>query len=124
MGAIESVPDRFVVLIDTLTTRLADRADVLIPGATWAEKSGSFESVTGRLQAFERAIRPIDFCKSESQIALDLVAVADGEPPTVYNPAATRRKMAELHGLGEFLTDVHLPAVEPLVESDMAVVEI
>ena len=35
---------RFTVLIDTLPNRLTEReAEVILPGATWAEKAGSFE---------------------------------------------------------------------------------
>ncbi len=115
---------RFVLLIDTLPTRLAESADVVLPGATWAEKAGTFESATGRLQAFERAIDPIDYCKSESQIALDLEAEREGTVPEVHNAAATRRRAADVHGLTELLTDVHLPAPPPAVEADMQVVEL
>ena len=112
-----------MVLIDPWPTRLAGQADGVIPGATWAEKAGTFENVNNRLQAFERAIEPIDYCKSEAQIALDLAARA-GEDPKVFNPAATRQQMAHVHELKEFLTDVHVPAATPMVESDMQVVEV
>ena len=99
-------------------------ADVVIPGATWAEKAGTFENVNNRLQAFERAIDAIDYCKSEAQIALDLAAAPAGEDPQVFNPATTRQQMALVHELPEFLTDVHLPAVAPMVDSDMPMVEV
>ncbi len=116
--------ERRLILIDTLPTALAARADVLLPGATWAEKSGTFENVAGRLQAFERAIPPIDFCKGEAQIALDLAAAQSAEGTEIYNPAALRRRMAEVHGLREFLTGVHLPRPPARVESDMQLVEL
>jgi NADH-quinone oxidoreductase subunit G len=121
---VDAVPGRFLVLIDTLPTLLSTRADVLIPGASWAEKSGTFENVNGRLQAFERAIMPLDFCKSESQIALDLAAAAAGTEPQVFNPANTRLAMAETRGLREFVTDVHLPRPQMVVASDMELVEL
>jgi NADH-quinone oxidoreductase subunit G len=63
---------RFTVLIDTLLSRLVDRCDVLIPGATWAEKAGTFESARGLLQAFEQAIPVIELANTEGHIALDL----------------------------------------------------
>jgi NADH-quinone oxidoreductase subunit G len=116
--------DRFVVLIDTLPTSITARADVGLPGATWMEKSGTFENAAGRLQAFERAIEPIDFCKGEAQIALDLMAMREGAAPEVFNPANVRREIAETHKLSEFLTDVHRPAGEATVESDMVMVEL
>ncbi|MHC4413878.1 MAG: NADH-quinone oxidoreductase subunit G [Planctomycetota bacterium] len=124
VAAIDSADRRFVLLIDTLSTKLSDRADVVIPAATWAEKSGTFENVGHRLQAFKRAIEPIDFCKSEAQIALDLVAASAGETPAVYDPDATRQMMADIHGLKTFITEVHLPGAPEKVESDMEVVEL
>jgi len=124
LAAIDAAAGRTVILIDTLATRLTDRAEVVIPAATWTEKSGTFENVNNRLQAFERAIEPIDFCKGEAQIALDLAAAQAGEAPAIYNPVATRQEMAEVHDLKEFLADVHLPAVTAWVESDMQIVEV
>jgi len=120
----KAVGGRSIILIDTLESRLGELADVVLPGATFAEKSGTFENVDNRLQAFERAIAPIDFCKSESQIALDLIAWHADEPPKMFNPANVRMQMADRHGLSEFTTDVHLPAGEAKVESDMQVVEL
>ncbi len=68
----------FVVLIDTLSSPLVDTADVVLPGATWVEKAGTFENARGMLQAFEQAIPVIEMAKSEGQIALDLLAVVGG----------------------------------------------
>jgi NADH-quinone oxidoreductase subunit G len=116
--------DRFVVLIDTLPSRLTGRADVSLPGATWMEKAGTFENVSNRLQSFERAIDPIDFCKSESQIAADLLAHRQGETPPVANAALIRREMAAARGLTEFLTDLQVPREAAPVEPDMQVVEL
>ena len=124
--AIDADPrqQRFIVLIDTLPTSITARADVLLPAATWAEKSGTFENARGRLQTFERAIEPIDYCKSEAQVALDLMAAREGSTPVVFNPANVRREMSELHKLSEFVTDVHMPAGDEQVESDMVMVEL
>jgi NADH-quinone oxidoreductase subunit G len=112
------------VLIDTQSSALAERADVVIPGATWVEKAGTFENVNGRLQAFARAIRPIDYCKSEAQIALDLAAQQAGEMPETYDAAAIRQRMADIHGLKEFVTEIHLPPAVEKVPSDMHVVDL
>ena len=122
--ALENRADRAVILIDTLPTALSERADVVIPGATWAEKAGTFENVNNRLQAFDRAIMPIDYCKSEAQIALDFEAERTGEEPVVYDAEQTRRAMADVHDLGEFVDDVHLPPEAQTVESDMEIVEL
>jgi anaerobic selenocysteine-containing dehydrogenase len=125
MEAVNASNGRFVVLIDTLRTPLCERADVLIPSATWAEKAGVFENANNRLQAFERAIEPIDFTKSEAQIALDLTALAAGdESPGVFNAAQVRRSMADAHGMSEFVEKIHYPAAEHEAESDMQLVEL
>jgi NADH-quinone oxidoreductase subunit G len=116
---------RFVCLVDTLENPLVQRADVVIPGATWAEKAGTFENVNHRLQAFERAIEPIDYCKCEAQIALDLIAAKNASTPAVYNAANIRQAMAGEHGLAVFVSDVHLPVAESVPDaSDMEFVEL
>ncbi|MGI9013970.1 MAG: molybdopterin-dependent oxidoreductase [Phycisphaerales bacterium] len=113
-----------VVLIDTLRSRLCERADIILPAATFAEKAGTFENVNNRLQAFERAIEPIDYCKSESQIGLDLAAMYQGVQPPRFNAAMTRRDMADRHGLVVFAGDVHLPREESAAVSDMTMIEL
>jgi NADH-quinone oxidoreductase subunit G len=124
MNAIDANRARFVVLIDTLRTKLCDRADVIIPAATWAEKAGTFENANNRLQSFERAIKPIDYCKCEAQIALDLIAARDDAPADTYDAAAVRRTMAEKHGLAGMVNDVHHPPAQHEVEPDMQLVEL
>lgn len=68
----DAARERFTVLLDTLPTRLIDASDVVLPGATWAEKAGTFENHRGLLQSFERAIPPL--ARTEGQIAFDLLA--------------------------------------------------
>jgi NADH-quinone oxidoreductase subunit G len=144
----------FVVLIDTLRSPLADLADVVLPAATWAEKSGSFENARGLVQAFEQAIPVREGAKSEGQIALDLAGVARGEflerpsgrtlvivddqpgmvPASVedalprsrlFNAAEVRREMARAsESLSIFLSGVRFPEPEPMREPDMEVVEL
>jgi NADH-quinone oxidoreductase subunit G len=116
--------DRFVVLIDTMPNRLETRCDVFMPAATWVEKSGTFENVDGRLQAFERAIDPIDYCKSEAQVAMDVLALHDGVQSDWFNAAMTRQAMSVESGLKMFLEEVHMPEAETTVESDMEVIEL
>ena len=118
-----SLGDRFTVLLDTMPNRLVDRADVFLPTATWMEKSGTFENVDGRLQVFERAIDPIDYCKSESQIAIDLLALHDDVRSEWFNAAMTRQAMSIESGLKVFLEDVHMPEADTTVESDMEMIE-
>ena len=76
LAALESP---YVLLIDTLDSRLREVADVVLPGATFAEKAGSFENARGTIQAFEQSIPCQHDAKSEGQIATDLLALIAGE---------------------------------------------
>ena len=103
-------------------------ANLQVPGGAQPSYSGPLGHhewrIRGRLQAFERAIAPIDYCKTEAQIALDLAARLEGARAAAYDPVATRQAMAQTHGLREFTTEVHLPPAPPRVESDMELVEL
>jgi NADH-quinone oxidoreductase subunit G len=49
-------------------------ADIVLPTAVPAEKSGSFTNVNGLTQSFERAVRPPRGCRSEGEILTRLAA--------------------------------------------------
>ena len=119
---------KFIILIDTLPNDLTGKANVLLPGATWAEKSGTFENVNGLLQTFEQAITPIEGSRSEGQIFTDLLArqaaATNGHGAPRFNAAAVRREMAETLGLLEFVREVQAPAGGSFIESDMELVEL
>jgi len=113
-----------IVAIDTLPNAVTAMATVVLPGAAWVEKAGSFENATGRLQSFEQAIEPVEFAKSESQIALDLAAARAGRVAPGYDAASTRAEMAKLAGLECMANAVHAPEHTATVESDMVMVEL
>jgi anaerobic selenocysteine-containing dehydrogenase len=68
---------KFVVLIDTLAGRLSERADVVLPGATWVEKAGTFQNARDMLQGFEAAIQALHLSRPEGQIGLELRRAAE-----------------------------------------------
>ncbi len=72
-----SLGGKFTLLIDTLASTLVEQADVVLPGATFAEKAGTFENARNMIQAFEQAIPVIELAKSEGQLALDLMLTID-----------------------------------------------
>lgn len=113
-----------IVAIDTLPNAVTAMAAVVLPGAAWIEKAGSFENATGRLQSFEQAIEPVEFAKSESQIALDLAAARAGRVAAGYCAASTRAEMAKVAGLECMANAVHAPEHTATVESDMVMVEL
>jgi len=122
MGAALAM--RRVVLVDTLPTHMSTHAEVLLPSATWIEKAGCFENARGRLQSFERAILPIDFAKSESQIALELSVLAGQSADDVFDAARTRTQMAQVKGLEAFASQVCHPPAAVGRASDMVTVDL
>jgi predicted molibdopterin-dependent oxidoreductase YjgC len=120
----DSLAETPVVLIDTIETSLCNIAQVVLPGATWCEKDGTFENVKGRLQSFDRAIAPVDFCRSEAQIGIDLGAVVQGWNAPRMAAAAIRTRMAEVPGLQGMATDTHHPQTGAEQASDMAFAEL
>ena len=105
---------KFAVVLDILPNALTEKADLLLPTATWAEKAGSFENVNGLMQSFEQAIPVLEGARAEGQIALDLLAAADLGPRTIYNDQEVRNEMA-----GVFASDVKHPVFEEITEADM-----
>jgi NADH-quinone oxidoreductase subunit G len=55
---IEMAPGAFVVYIGTHGDRGAHRADVILPGAAYTEKSGIYVNTEGRVQIANRAVFP------------------------------------------------------------------
>ncbi len=116
---VTSLKGKFVVLIDTLPNDLTEKVSLLLPGATWVEKEGTFENATGKLQRFDQAIPVIESAKSEGQIALDLLAGCSMTRPEAYNAAQIRSQMG-----GVFASDVVHPAAKAQKETDMQYVEL
>jgi NADH-quinone oxidoreductase subunit G len=149
----KALDGRFVALIDTHEGSLLGKAAVVLPGATWVEKAGTFENARGMLQAFEQAIPVTELAKTEGQIALDLLAelakapvragnatwqvvettrgqvaaAVEVAPPRAkaYNAANTRIEMAKGHeALAVFATGVSLPIAPAATRGDMPLVEL
>ena len=121
---VAALAGKFVIAIDTLPNAITAIADVVLPSATWLEKSGSFESATGRLQSFDQAIEPIEFSRSEAQIGMDLAALRASVPAQKFNADGVRKELAKYAGLDAFSTALHQPAPRAPVDSDMVLVEL
>ncbi|RMH11055.1 MAG: ferredoxin [Planctomycetota bacterium] len=78
-AVLQALERPHLVTIDTLSSPLVDMSDIVLASATWAEKAGTFENHAGMLQAFEQAIPVVGQSKAEAQIALDVMAVLDGQ---------------------------------------------
>ena len=121
---VAAMSGKFVIAIDTLPNALTSIADVVLPGATWLEKSGSFENATGRLQSFDQAIDLLEFARSEAQIGLDIAAARASKEPLGYNADCMRKEIAKYAGCEVFATSLHQPPPRAPVDSDMVLVEL
>src|SRR5262249_19359698 len=79
LGADEIDPpaDAFVVYIGTHGDRGAHRADVILPGAAYPEKSGLYVNTEGRVQMAERAAFPPGDAREDWAIIRALSAALD-----------------------------------------------
>jgi NADH-quinone oxidoreductase subunit G len=105
---------RYVALIDILPSELSEEVDLLMPGASWAEKAGTFENIHNRLQSFDQAIPVIELAKTEGQIALDLMGFAGLQQRRPFKAAELRQAMGE-----PFVSEVHHPEAEHRVTSEL-----
>src|SRR5207248_8190074 len=80
---------KFLVVQDTTVTPLAHRADVVLAGATFAEKAGCYVNADGRLQYAAAALPP----REGSLPDLDLLAILLHRPGA---PANSGEILAEL----------------------------
>ena len=82
---------KFLVVQDTLVTPLAQMADAVLAGGTFAEKAGCYVNADGRLQHAEAALPPRDGSLPD----LDIFAILMGRSG---GPVRSRDILAELAG--------------------------
>jgi NADH-quinone oxidoreductase subunit G len=94
---------KFLVVLDWADSALARAADVALPTATHAERSGTFVNVEGRLQRFDRAFAPKGETRPAAEALLALLGRLDREYRSVTATAQAFARMAAavpaLHGL-------------------------
>jgi NADH-quinone oxidoreductase subunit G len=94
LAALSRVP--FVAVIGSREGDTARKAVAVVPGATWAEKDGTWVNGGGRMQRIRACVRAPGEARPESRILLDLLARvgAPGVPAADASPAALFRAMA------------------------------
>jgi len=94
----------FLVVQDILSTETTELAHVVLPGAAFSEKGGSFTNLEGRIQSFEPVVHPPGQAKPDWEI-LDLLGRRMGHPesyPSVQRVRAEiRRRIPMYAGLGD-----------------------
>jgi anaerobic selenocysteine-containing dehydrogenase len=82
--------DLFVVVQDLFRTETTEYADVVLPAATWGEKTGTFTSVDRTVHLSEKAVDPPGEARADLDIFLDYARRMDfrdrdGEPLIKWN---------------------------------------
>ena len=72
----------FLVVQDIFLTETAQMADVVLPGASFAEKDGTFTNTERRVQRVRQAVEPPGEARPDWQIVLDLARRIDSLQPT------------------------------------------
>lgn len=93
---VEIETGAFVVYIGTHGDRGAHRADVILPGAAYTEKSGLYVNTEGRVQLASRVVFPPGEAREDWAILRALSAVI-GQPLPFDSLAALRKKLVEAH---------------------------
>jgi anaerobic selenocysteine-containing dehydrogenase len=70
-------PELFVVVQDIFRTETAEFADVVLPAATWGEKTGTFTNADRTVHLSEKAVEPPGEARSDLDIFLDYAARMD-----------------------------------------------
>ena len=67
----------FLVVQDILSNETSALADVVLPGAAFSEKAGSFTNLEGRIQSFEPVVSPPGEARSDLEILAQLANEMD-----------------------------------------------
>jgi len=84
-----------LVVQDILATETTPMADVVLPGAAFSEKGGSFTNMEGRIQSFEQVVAPPGEAKPDWEI-LDLLFAKMGCSKSYSSLDEIRAEIAEL----------------------------
>jgi len=95
---IERVLDKleFLVVQDIFLTETAQFADVILPGASFAEKDGSFTNTERRVQRVRKVIDPVGGSRPDWQITCEIAKRMGSAGFDYFDPEAVMQEIAEL----------------------------
>ncbi|MCG8561871.1 MAG: NADH-quinone oxidoreductase subunit NuoG [Hyphomicrobiales bacterium] len=111
---VEALGDAFVIYQGSHGDRGAQRADVILPGAAYTEKSGTYVNTEGRPQIAQRAVFPVGEAREDWAILRALSAHL-GETLPYDSIAELRKAMYE--------AAPHLGAIDTVEPADATAVE-
>jgi predicted molibdopterin-dependent oxidoreductase YjgC len=85
----------FLVVQDIFLTETAMLADVVLPGACWAEKDGTFTNTERRIQRVRKAVTPPGEARDDWKIVCD-IAAAFGYPMHYENASQIMDEIASV----------------------------
>ncbi len=91
--ALESTD--FVVVQELFMTETAKYADVVLPGASFLEKSGTFTNGERRVQRVNQVLKPIGNAKADGQIIIDMMQRLGYDQPD-YTPDGMLEEISQI----------------------------
>jgi NADH-quinone oxidoreductase subunit G len=111
--AADGLPNIAVVVrVGLRATGGYETATVSLPACSWAEKSGVFENVDGKIQPFQQAIPPMDETRSAGQIFHDLLGLGGRYVAATARGAMGAAGLADYAGVVEPMGTVHVEEME------------
>jgi len=110
----------FILLQEILPSETTQFADVLLPGVSFAEKSGTFTNTERRVQMVRQAIDPLGEARPDWQVIAELARriqagggrSVEGGPYTGWDYRATSQIMAEIAALTPIYAGVSYERLE------------
>jgi len=92
-----------VIVQELFMTETAKYADVILPGASFLEKSGTFTNGERRVQAVRQVVEPIKGAKPDGQIIVDIMNKM-GYPQPDYTPDGMLEEISQIVPFFEGIT--------------------
>jgi formate dehydrogenase major subunit len=84
-----------VIVQELFMTETAKHADVVLPGASFLEKSGTFTNGERRVQAVRQVVKPVEGSKPDGQIIIDLMNEM-GYDQADYTPDGMLKEISQI----------------------------
>jgi formate dehydrogenase major subunit len=84
-----------VIVQELFMTVTAEHADVILPGASFLEKSGTFTNGERRIQAVRQVVKPLEGTKPDGQIIVDIMNRM-GYPQADYDPKTMLEEISQI----------------------------
>ncbi|MFO8147378.1 MAG: formate dehydrogenase subunit alpha [Bacteroidota bacterium] len=92
-----------VIVQELFMTETAKYADVILPGASFLEKSGTFTNGERRVQAVRQVVKPIGDAKPDGQIIIDIMNKMGYSQPD-YDPKTMLEEISQIVPFFEGIT--------------------